>query len=69
MNDPRRISWARPSHEMSDPSSPSEHLVREFVAHWGLMARTWGINSTMGELFALLYITGTDWTADDLGAG
>src|SRR5277367_1391384 len=30
------------------------------------MARTWGINSTMGELFALLYITGTDWTADDL---
>jgi DNA-binding transcriptional regulator GbsR (MarR family) len=30
------------------------------------MARTWGINSSMGELFALLYITGTDWTADDL---
>ena len=30
------------------------------------MARAWGINSTMGELFALLYITGTDWTADDL---
>jgi DNA-binding transcriptional regulator GbsR (MarR family) len=30
------------------------------------MARTWGINSSMGELFALLYITGTDWTADNL---
>jgi DNA-binding transcriptional regulator GbsR (MarR family) len=30
------------------------------------MARSWGINSTMGELFALLYITGTDWTADAL---
>ena len=41
-------------------------LVREFVEHWGLMARCWGINATMGELFALLYITGTDWTADDL---
>jgi HTH-type transcriptional regulator, glycine betaine synthesis regulator len=41
-------------------------LIREFVAHWGLMARTWGINSSMGELFALLYITGTDWTAEDL---
>lgn len=31
-----------------------------------MMARSWGINATMGELFALLYITGTDWTADDL---
>ncbi len=41
-------------------------LVRDFVEHWGLMARSWGINATMGELFALLYITGTDWTADDL---
>jgi DNA-binding transcriptional regulator GbsR (MarR family) len=41
-------------------------LIKDFVAHWGLMARTWGINSSMGELFALLYITGTDWTAEDL---
>jgi DNA-binding transcriptional regulator GbsR (MarR family) len=46
------------------PDSPP--LIKEFVEHWGLMARAWGINSTMGELFALLYITGTDWTADDL---
>src|SRR5260370_3982093 len=51
---------------MREPSYRSEHLIREFVAHWGLMARTWGINSSMGELFALLYITGTDWTAEDL---
>jgi DNA-binding transcriptional regulator GbsR (MarR family) len=55
-----------PSHDMPEPSSHSERLKREFVAHWGLMARTWGINSSMGELFALLYITGTDWTADEL---
>lgn len=41
-------------------------VVREFVEHWGLMARSWGINATMGELFALLYITGIDWTAEDL---
>ena len=51
---------------MSQPSRRSESLIQEFVAHWGLMARTWGINSSMGELFALLYITGTDWTAEDL---
>lgn len=50
------------------PSEPSEtdEAVRQFVEHWGVMARSWGINASMGELFALLYITGTDWTADDL---
>ena len=34
-----------------------------------MMARSWGINATMGELFALLYITGTDWTAEELKDG
>lgn len=48
------------------PTSPEDEIVRQFVEHWGVMARSWGINSTMGELFALLYITGTDWTADAL---
>jgi HTH-type transcriptional regulator, glycine betaine synthesis regulator len=54
------------NHNRSLPLVDSERLIKEFVGHWGLMARAWGINSTMGELFALLYITGTDWTADDL---
>jgi DNA-binding transcriptional regulator GbsR (MarR family) len=40
--------------------------VRQFVEHWGMMARSWGINASMGELFALLYITGDEWTADSL---
>src|SRR3954469_14684006 len=63
-------------HGLSNDPAPTEssllddprtaELVRQFVEHWGVMARSWGINSTMGELFALLYITGTDWTADDL---
>jgi HTH-type transcriptional regulator, glycine betaine synthesis regulator len=46
--------------------SPAEPLIKQFVEHWGLMARAWGINATMGELFALLYITGSDWNAEDL---
>ncbi len=40
--------------------------VREFVSHWGLMARVWGINSTMGELFALLYLSAREWNAEEL---
>jgi DNA-binding transcriptional regulator GbsR (MarR family) len=51
---------------IASPAAPSANLVREFVEHWGMMARAWGINPTMGELFALLYITGTDWTAEEL---
>lgn len=43
-----------------------DQICLRFVEHWGLMARSWGINSTMGELFALLYISGKDWTADAL---
>ena len=53
---------------LASTALPDEQIVRLFVEHWGMMARSWGINSTMGELFALLYITGTDWTADDLRA-
>ena len=45
-----------------------DDVVRGFVEHWGLMARSWGINATMGELFALLYVSGSDWTADELRA-
>jgi DNA-binding transcriptional regulator GbsR (MarR family) len=43
-----------------------DELVSRFVEHWGVMARSWGINASMGELFALLYITGGDWTAEEL---
>ena len=66
MIDSMEDSPGSPGQAMPQPSGRSESLIKEFVAHWGLMARTWGINSSMGELFALLYITGTDWTADDL---
>jgi len=49
-----------------DSGTRSDSVVRQFVEHWGMMARAWGINPTMGELFALMYITGADWTAEEL---
>lgn len=49
-----------------DSGGRSDSVVRQFVEHWGMMARAWGINPTMGELFALLYITGSEWTAEEL---
>lgn len=48
------------------PLRGAEAVVRTFVEHWGAMARAWGINATMGELFALLYLTGEDWDAEGL---
>jgi HTH-type transcriptional regulator, glycine betaine synthesis regulator len=63
--DPKTVppEWPNASH--ADPV-PADELIEQFVEHWGVMARSWGINASMGELFALLYITGTDWTADAL---
>ena len=56
-------SDAPANRDMLGASPEAEQLIKQFVEHWGLMARAWGINSTMGELFALLYITGSDWMA------
>lgn len=52
--------------ERAQPSPLTEDVIRKFVEHWGMMARAWGINATMGELFALLFITSEAWTADAL---
>jgi DNA-binding transcriptional regulator GbsR (MarR family) len=38
----------------------------EFIRKWGEMGQTWGINRTMAELHALLYITGTPQCTDDV---
>jgi DNA-binding transcriptional regulator GbsR (MarR family) len=65
-SDSMENSDAATNRDKPGTSPDSGQLIKQFVEHWGLMARAWGINSTMGELFALLYITGTDWTADDL---
>lgn len=62
---PKR-SQGTPKDTPSADAVATMNVEREFVEHWGVMARSWGINATMGELFALLYITGSDWTAEDL---
>jgi DNA-binding transcriptional regulator GbsR (MarR family) len=37
-----------------------------FIRRWGEMGQTWGINRTMAELHALLYITGQPLCTDDV---
>src|SRR5881409_170380 len=37
-----------------------------FISRWGEMGQTWGINRTMAEIHALLYITAQPLCTDDV---
>lgn len=41
-------------------------VVEKFILHWGEMGATWGINRTVAQIQALLYITGRQLTADEI---
>ena len=41
-------------------------LVRSFVAHFGEMGSRWGINRTVGQVYALVYVSMRPLNADDI---
>jgi DNA-binding transcriptional regulator GbsR (MarR family) len=43
-------------------------LQERFVLHWGEMAAVWGINRTMGQIHALLYISPEPLSMDEIMA-
>ena len=42
--------------------------VERFVLHWGEMGTVWGTNRSVGQIHALLYLSETPLTAEDLAA-
>jgi DNA-binding transcriptional regulator GbsR (MarR family) len=51
---------------MSDtPTLPS--LNREFINHFGEMGSRWGINRTVGQIYALLFVSQRALNADEIG--
>ncbi|PZQ69356.1 MAG: ArsR family transcriptional regulator [Variovorax paradoxus] len=50
-------------------SSPAElpPLNRQFVAHFGEMGSRWGINRTVGQIYALLFLSQKPLNADEIG--
>lgn len=54
---------------MQIPISPStlSPLVRSFVSHFGEMGSRWGINRTVGQIYALIYVSPRPLNADDIG--
>lgn len=41
-------------------------LSREFVAHFGEMGSRWGINRTVGQIYALLFVSQRPLNADEI---
>jgi DNA-binding transcriptional regulator GbsR (MarR family) len=52
----------------TSPSTQQQlHVAQDlFIRRWGEMGQTWGINRTMAEIHALLYICGTPSCTDDV---
>src|SRR5258708_25650645 len=40
--------------------------AREFILHWGEMGSRWGVNRTVAQVHALLYISAQPLTAEDI---
>lgn len=40
--------------------------AQKFILHWGEMGNKWGVNRTVAQIHALLFITGTPMNADEI---
>jgi DNA-binding transcriptional regulator GbsR (MarR family) len=40
--------------------------MQAFILHWGEMGSSWGINRTVAQIYAILYISPTPITADEI---
>ena len=64
------ISSPTPSTAGRKPATPVEQQLWTaqdlFIRRWGEMGQTWGINRTMAEIHALLYITARPLCTDDV---
>ncbi len=49
-----------------DVTQQLRHAQDTFIRRWGEMGQTWGINRTMAEIHALLYITAQPLCTDDV---
>ena len=50
--------------ETKKPTLPA--AVQRFVLHWGEMGTVWGVNRSIGQIHALLYLSERPLTAEDV---
>lgn len=46
--------------------NPLSPLTQRFILHFGEMGSRWGINRTVGQIYALLYVLGKPLNADEI---
>lgn len=48
------------------PADPLSPLSRRFVLHWGEMGSRWGVNRTVAQIHALLFLSGRPMHAEEI---
>ena len=54
--------------EITVETRPLAPSVERFVLHWGEMGNTWGVNRSISQIHALLFITEQPLTAEEIAA-
>src|SRR5438067_11430664 len=54
--------------EINDNDDPLPTAVERFVLHWGDMGSQWGVNRSVAQSHALLYLSGRPFTAEEIAA-
>ena len=49
-------------------TKPLPPAIEHFVVHWGEMGSAWGVNRSVAQIHALLYLGDAPLTADDIAA-
>jgi DNA-binding transcriptional regulator GbsR (MarR family) len=49
-------------------ATPEPGISERFVLHWGEMAARWGVNRTVSQIHALLYLSERPLNAEDIAA-
>jgi len=54
---------------MKTSEAPLPELTRQFVSHFGEMGSRWGINRTVGQIYALIFLSPRPINADEIAEG
>src|SRR5436190_20572303 len=61
------MTVAKASPVTEDPAFASlSPVARRFVLHWGEMGSRWGVNRTVSQIHALLYLSGRPMHAEEI---
>ena len=67
LNEEKAVAFAGTTGRTIAPAPPHLRKVQDdFIRKWGEMGQIWGINRTMAEIHALLYVTATPQCTDDV---